>query len=64
MRHMSQPAQFKEESSIPIIFESDDGKFHTTFGLNRNTNSWFWAMANEQNGKLREFARLKMVRKK
>jgi hypothetical protein len=54
----------KEESSIPIVFESDDGKFHTTFSLNRNTNIWFWAMDNEQNGKLREFARLKMVRKK
>lgn len=54
----------KMEGSIPIVFESDDGKFHTTFSFDQRTRAWFWKMDNEQNGTLQEFARLKMVRKR
>lgn len=52
----------KADTSIPIVFESGDGKFHTTLTFDRNTKAWFWAMDNERDGKLQEFARLKMVR--
>jgi hypothetical protein len=53
----------KQENSIAIVFESGDGTFHTTFSFEPSTRNWSWAMDNEQGGKLREFARLKMIRK-
>ena len=52
----------KKENTIPVIFKSPDGDFHTTFTFGKEKDRWLWTMDNEQGGKLRPFARLTMVK--
>ena len=52
----------KKENTIPVIFKSPDGDFHTTFTFDKQKDRWLWTMDNEQGGKLRPFARLTMVK--
>jgi len=49
---------------IELLFKGADGSlFHTTFGYNKETDSWQWLMDAEVNGKLIPFARVKLTRK-
>ena len=52
----------KKENTIPVIFKSPEGDFHTTFTFDKEKDRWLWTMDNEQAGKLRPFARLTMVK--
>lgn len=48
---------------IPFLFQSKDGNFHNTFVYSKSTDTWQWIMDNEENGKLKPFARVKLTRK-
>ncbi len=52
----------KSGNSIPLVFKSPDGDFHTTFTFDEKSGTWQWTMDSEKDGKLQPFARLKMVR--
>jgi hypothetical protein len=54
----------KQENSIPLLFPSPDGDFHTTFTYDPKTATWQWNMDSEQGGILHPFARLKMAKQK
>jgi hypothetical protein len=49
---------------IAFLFKINEGNlFHTTFVYERNTDTWQWLMDGEENGKLQQFARVKLTRK-
>jgi hypothetical protein len=52
----------KTAATIPLVFKSPNGDFHTTFALDSGTNKWNWAMDSDLAGKLQPFARLTMVK--
>jgi hypothetical protein len=54
----------KAGSSIPIVFESTDGRFFTTFDYDKATDTWRWTLDNERNGRREPFARLSMTRER
>jgi hypothetical protein len=49
--------------TLPFIFKSAQGDFHTTFVHDANAGTWRWVMDGEQNGKLKPFARVKLTRR-
>lgn len=50
---------------IAFLFEGQDaGIFHTTFSFDKGAGTWQWLMDNEESGKLKPFARLKLTKKK
>ena len=53
----------RDANSIPIVFTSADGRFHTTFSFDEKSKTWRWTMDSEQQGKLSPFARLVMTRR-
>jgi len=49
---------------IPFLFTDKDGSlFHTTFLYDMGADTWEWRMDAEQNGAMKPFARVKLVRK-
>jgi hypothetical protein len=51
--------------SIPFLWNySATDKFHNTFIYHRKSDTWRWVMDNEQNGVLRNFARVTLKRDK
>jgi hypothetical protein len=49
---------------ITFLFKGKDGSnFHTTFVYDKSTDTWQWLMDDEDGGKLRPFARVKLTRK-
>ncbi len=50
-------------NEIPFLFQYPDGPFHTTFAYAPGSGSWEMRMDNEQEGKLKPFARTKLTRK-
>ena len=51
-----------DASTIPLVFKSPDGDFHTTFTFDPKSGSWKWTMDQENKGKLEPFARMTMVK--
>lgn len=49
--------------SLPFVFKTKDGTFHSTFTYDAKSNTWSWAMDSEKNGALQPIARLKLSRK-
>jgi hypothetical protein len=56
---------YAPRSGDEIRFLFNDGKsdFHTTFLYDRKADTWEWRMDNEENGKLKPFARVKLTRR-
>jgi hypothetical protein len=49
--------------SIPILFKFTSGnRFHTTFIYDGNTDTWQWAMDDEEGGQLQPFARVRLTK--
>jgi hypothetical protein len=53
----------RDGDTLPFVFKSADGDFHTTFAYQTATGSWTWSMDMEQGGKLEPFARVTLTRK-
>jgi len=47
---------------IPFLFNAGDYLIHNTFIYNRSSDSWQWNIDNEQEGKLKPFARVTLQR--
>lgn len=47
---------------IRFLFNDGKSDFHNTFLYDRKSNTWEWRMDNEDNGKLKPFARVKLTR--
>jgi len=56
---------YAPRSGDEIRFLFDDGKsdFHTTFLYDRKADTWEWRMDSEEKGKLKPFARVKLIRR-
>jgi len=51
-------------NEIVFLFSAEDGSAtHTTFVYNPGSDTWQWIMDNEEQGKIRPFARLTLKRK-
>jgi hypothetical protein len=54
----------RNKDEIPFLFKvNEESFFHTTFIYDRNTDTWQWIMDREDNGKLKPFASVKLIRK-
>jgi len=54
----------RKGDEIPFIFKGSNGSlFHTTFKYNRDSDTWQWLMDSEENGKIQQFAQVKLIRK-
>jgi hypothetical protein len=50
--------------AIAFLFKGQDGSvFHTTFAYSKESDTWQWGMDNEDGGRLKPFARVKLARK-
>lgn len=49
--------------SIPFVFRTGGGDFHTTFIYDAATDSWRWVMDGESGGQLQPFARVTLTRR-
>lgn len=47
---------------IRFLFSDEKSTFHNTFLYDRKADTWEWRMDNEDNGKLRPFARVRLTR--
>jgi hypothetical protein len=56
---------YAPRSGDEIRFLFNDGKsdFHTTFLYDRKADRWEWRMDNEENGKLKPYARVKLTKR-
>lgn len=52
----------RQGDSLPFVFKSEQGDFHTTFSYQANADTWNWTMDMEQGGKLQPFARVSLTR--
>lgn len=52
----------RQGDSLPFVFKSEQGDFHTTFAYQAKTDTWTWSMDAEQGGKLEPFARVTLAR--
>jgi hypothetical protein len=50
--------------SLPFVFKSKDGAFHSTFIYNSKGNTWTWNMDSEKNGAFQPIARLTLRRER
>lgn len=50
-------------NSIPFLFKTGGGEFHTTFIYSPDTDSWRWVMDGESGGRLQPFARVTLTRR-
>jgi hypothetical protein len=49
---------------IAFLFKGKDGSsFHTTFAYSKSTDTWQWLMDDEEGGKLKPFARVRLTNK-
>ncbi|MBZ5665184.1 MAG: DUF1579 family protein [Acidobacteriia bacterium] len=49
---------------IALLFKGKDGSsFHTKFAYSKSTDTWQWFMDDEEGGKRKPFARVKLTRK-
>jgi len=53
----------REGDTLPFLFKSSGGDFHTTFIYNSKNDTWTWRMDAEQNGALQPFARMTLSRR-
>lgn len=53
----------REGNTLPFVFPSREGDFHTTFVYDAKTDSWAWRMDGEKNGTLQPFARVTLTRR-
>ena len=49
--------------TLPFVFKSPDGDFHTTFVYDAKTDKWQWQMDSERKGKFEPFARVTLTRR-
>lgn len=49
--------------TLPFVFRSKEGDFHTTFAYDAKSDIWQWRMDAEQNGTLQPFARMTLARR-
>lgn len=49
--------------TLPFLFKTPQGDFHTTFVYQAKTDIWTWAMDGDNKGKLVPFARVTLKRK-
>lgn len=49
--------------TLPFVFQTSDGPFHTTFAYDSKRDRWTWAMDMEAGGKLTPFARNVLARR-
>ena len=49
--------------TLPFVFKSSQGDFHTTFVYDAKADRWQWRMDAEQKGKLEPFARVTLTRR-
>jgi hypothetical protein len=52
----------RDGDTLPFVFKSEQGDFHTTFAYLAKTDAWTWGMDMEQGGKLEPFARVTLTR--
>jgi hypothetical protein len=53
----------RKENEIHFLFKTKDDVFHTVFTYDNKADTWDWRMDSEQNGTMKPFARVKLVRK-
>ena len=53
----------RDGNTLPFVFKSDQGDFHTTFVYRAGTDAWTWTMDMEQGGRLDPFARVTLTRR-
>ena len=53
----------REGDTLPFIFKSSQGDFHTTFFYVAKNDTWEWRMDGEEKGKLQPFARVTLSRR-
>jgi hypothetical protein len=54
----------RSDDKIAFLFKfNENSLFHTTFLYDRGSDTWQWSMDDEENGKLQQFARMKLTRK-
>ncbi len=49
-------------NEIPFLFKTPGGNFHNTFAYDEKSNSWRWALDDEDKGKIVPFARVTLTR--
>ncbi len=49
-------------NTLPFLFKTPQGNFHTTFLYDAKADNWSWSMDGEVNGKLQPFARVTLTR--
>jgi len=54
----------RDGDSLPFFFNISGSLFHTTFVFDKNRDTWQWIMDNEENGKLKPFARVVLTHNK
>ena len=52
----------RQGDTLPFVFKSEQGDFHTTFAYQAKAGTWTWAMDAEQHGKLTPFSRVTLSR--
>jgi len=53
----------RKGDTLPFVFKSADGDFHTMFVYDAKTDKWQWRMDAEQKGKFETFARVMLTRR-
>ena len=53
----------REGDTLPFLFKSSGGDFHTTFIYKSKNDTWTWRMDSEEKGKLQPFARVTLSRR-
>jgi len=48
---------------IRFLFNDGNSDFHTTFLYDRKADAWEWRMDSEEKGKLKPFARVKLIKR-
>lgn len=46
--------------TLPFVFKTKDGTFHSTFAFDAKSRTWTWTMENEKNGAIEPLAKLKL----